>query len=557
MTFLNRHFTRNQIITTIILLTLTVFQLVRVIVFVNEYGGLEHDGGWFLNVSRSLAERGTYTTMVSTIVNPAARGGINIDRKFDIQDDEGRIWFFTGNGLGPGGIAVNAIFLKLLSVNFWSLHLGPLLFLTLFLLLASAILLRLRSLAPVILFHLYLWLYPHLIFFLGYEAMGEMPTMVYILLAYAVFACTIQPNPKREWGWFFLSGLAAGLVINTKLIALLSLGGIFAIWFWLLWERRMKWKKLVAFVGGLATIPVLWELAHWVILTRIAGFEMYLRHLQERIRFIVDDGSGIGAQDYSGFQFIWDKILIVSEISHPNQIIALLTLLLVLIGGPVLIWLYRQDRIRQNWLILLWVGWLGNAVWFIGLAKTGWVRHAWFGLILAVLVLCVIFGEALWRVRHHANWRALSAMVLVTGILLPGFMTQKNAATIFITDDLIEQWRQKQLAAQYTKVPWMITPRAEQEAVVDLIQQLPPKANVFYPENHKAAEIAVQAGKIFYPLKRRALMTLTADDVIIIGVTLISPWKDPGVRHSLIERAKVECPNFVYQSEYYIICRQW
>ena len=103
----------------------------------------------------------------------------------------------------------------------------------------------------------------------------------------------------------------------------------------------------------------------------------------------------------------------------------------------------------------------------------------------------------------------------------------------------------------------MITPRVEQEQVVDFLNQLPPDAHVYYPANHKAAEIAVQAGRIFYPIARRGYMPQTPDDVIIIGITLISPWKDPGIRYSLIERAKVECPNFLYQSDYYIICRQW
>jgi len=563
MTFLSKTFQRNQIIAWTLLLTLTVLQLVRVIVFVNEYGGLEHDGGWLLGISRSLAERGTYTTMVSTIVDPKVHGDINVDRKFDIQDNEGRIWFFTGNGIGPGSIVVDALFLKVFGFGFWALHMGPLFFLTLFLLLGSAILLDIRGLAAMLLFNIYLWLYPPLIIFLGYEAMGEMPTMVYILLTYVIFIYTVHKTANAEnktkylWLWFYLAGLAAGLVINTKLIALLSLGGIFVIWLRLVWERHIRTKETLALIGGGMTIPILWELVHLIVLTRLTNFDMYTRHLQERVRFILDDGSGIGAQDHAGIQFFWDKTLIISEISHPHQAIALLTLVLVGLGGLILIWLYRHQLNRQNWVILLWTGWLGNTVWFVGLGKTGWVRHAWFGLVLAVLILCVIFGETLFRVRHQAKWRNIAAMILVAGILLPGFVAQQSAATLFISDDLVEQWRQEQIAAKYSKVPWMITPRVEQERVVDFIRQLPPDANVFYPENHKAAEIAVQSGKVFYPIGRRALMSPSTEDVILIGATLISPWKDPGVRHSLIERAKVECPNFLYQSDYYIICRQW
>jgi hypothetical protein len=324
-----------------------------------------------------------------------------------------------------------------------------------------------------------------------------------------------------------------------------------------MWERRATLKQGVVLAIGVPIIPALWELTHLVVLTRVAGFEMYQQNLQGRIRHFLNEGSGVGAQDYSGAQFFWDKTLIISEISHPHQILSLLTLLLVALGGLVLVWLYRHHRVRQNWVILLGVGWLGNVIWFIGLAKTGWVRHAWFGLILAVMVLCLIFGEALRRLRRQPNWPNVALAILTAGILLPGFVAQRDAATFFITDDLVEKWRQKQIAAKYSRVPWMITPRVEQQRVVDFLQQLPAEGRVFYPANHRAAEIAVQTGKIFYPIDRRDLMSPTESDVILVGVTLISPWKDPGIRHSIIERARVECPNFLYESDYYIICRQW
>ncbi len=564
MISLARQSTKKQAFIYFVLLTLTMYQLVRVIVFVNVYGGLEHDGGWLLSISRSLAERGTYTTMVSTIVEPNVRGGVNVDGKFDIQDEEGRIWFFTGNGIGPASIVVNAIFLKLLGVGFWQFHLGPLFFFALYLVLASGILLAARGVSSMLLFHLYLYLYPHLSIFLGYEAMGEVPSMAYILLAYVVCAHTVQQvsldqaigSRKRRLLWFFLSGLAAGLAINAKLIALLSLGGIFALWLGLLWQRRTTLLEGLVLAGGTLTIPVLWELIQLVGLIYLANFEMYGQHLQGRIGFILGDGSGLGAQAYGDLQFYWDKALIISEISRPDNIVSLLTLLLVAIGGPVLIWLYRPNRARQNWVILLWLGWLGNAAWFIGLSETGWVRHAWVELILAVMILCLIFGELLHRLKQRPNWRNAAAATLAGGLLVAGFAAQTEAVPFFITEQLVESWRQKQVAAKYTKVPWIITSRAEQQRVVDFLQQLPAKGRVFYPANHKAAEIAVQTGKIFYPIERRNFMPPAEGDVILVGATLISPWKDPGIRHSIIERAKVECPNFLYQSEYYIICSQ-
>lgn len=563
MIFSVKQLSQKQVVIYLVILALTVYQLVRVIVFVNEYGGLEHDGGWLLGVSRSLVERGTFTTMVSTIVDPAVRGGITVDGKFNIQDDEGRIWFYTANSVGPIVFGVNTIFLKLFGFGFWPLHLGSLFFFAGFLILASVLLRMAQGLGAVLLFYLYLFLYPHLSIFLGYEALGEVPGMACVLLAYLVFTKTAERSSLssvngRAQGslWFFLSGLTVGLAINTKLLILLSLGGIFILWLRLMWERRTTFKDGLVLATGVLTIPVLWELTHLVVLTRRFGFALYQQNLQGRINHFLNEGSGIGAQDYGGTRFYWDKALIVSEISHPNQILSLLTLALVAIGGLMLIWLYRQNRTRQNLVILLWAGWLGNIIWFIGLAKTGWMRHAWFGLVLAVMIISLILGELLHRVKRQPDWRNVAAVALVAGLVLPGFAAQRDAATFFIADHLVEMWRQKQIAAKYSKVPWMITPRVEQQRVVDFLEQLPPEGRVFYPANHKAAEIAVQVGKIFYPIDRRELMPPAKGDVILVGATLISPWKDPGIRHSIIERSKTECPNFLYQSDYYIICTQ-
>jgi len=136
----------EHLITLLLVLGLTAYQLVRVITFANVYGGIEHDSGWFLTVSRSLAERGTYTTLVSTIVDPTVPGDINIDFKFNIQDRDGRIWFFTGSGTGPASIVPNAIILKIFGYNFWALRAGPLLFYVLLLLLIALSLYRLGGL---------------------------------------------------------------------------------------------------------------------------------------------------------------------------------------------------------------------------------------------------------------------------------------------------------------------------------------------------------------------------------------------------------------------------
>src|SRR5207247_2534841 len=46
-----------------------------------------------------------------------------------------------------------------------------------------------------------------------------------------------------------------------------------------------------------------------------------------------------------------------------------------------------ERHLQQRWqFVLVWMGWFANTVWFVGIAKTGWVRHYWFGLVLAAIL---------------------------------------------------------------------------------------------------------------------------------------------------------------------------
>ena len=143
----------------VVTITLTAYQLIRVIAFVNVHGGIEHDSAWSLGTSRSLAERGTYTSMISTIVDPTVIGGTNIDNEFDIQDSDGRIWFRTSFSIGPGSIVPDAVIIKVFGTSFWALRAGPLVFYTLFLILAACALYRLAGTWAIALFHAFLFFY--------------------------------------------------------------------------------------------------------------------------------------------------------------------------------------------------------------------------------------------------------------------------------------------------------------------------------------------------------------------------------------------------------------
>jgi len=574
----------------IICALLISYQLLRVTQFASVYGGFEHDGGWMLTISRSLAEQGTYTTMVSTITDVTVLGAVNVDQKFDIQAEDGRIWFFTGNGIGPASIIPNAFIIKLLGTDFWSLKAGPLIFYTFMLILACYILHRLAGLGAVLLFHSYLFFYPHLSIFLAYEAMGEVPAMFYILWAYLAFGWALMSLPismerhkvEKNFGHlypFFFAGLIISLALNAKLITLWSVSGIW-LWAGILWLlRKLGLLQIIVLGIGSIILTIVWELVHLVVLTYLTGFELYQKNLWQRIKFILDDGSGVGLQIHSGSAFFWDKFFMLTEVAHSERWVTMPIFLGIMLGGLFLIWLWRDDLWRQSMIASIWLGWAVNTIWFVGLAKTGWARHYWFGLILAIMLASTVVMASLKQITLPFGPRRrpdidptqsvtptsvlrtlpmsmfhVGGRLMIVFILL-GFIAQPYVLGFHLPDAIVPYWQTKQINNKYhASLPWIIIPRADQEAVVNYINQLPTDANVFYPSGHKNAEIPAQTGRIHYPLKRRAQMAQHQADIVLIGPSLISPWMNEIRRADLKRAIQQDCPNPDITNEFYWIC---
>ncbi len=554
------------VLVTVILVT---YQVTRLVVFVNVYGGIEYDSGWFLGVARSLAERGTYTTLVSTMADPQVAVGLDMNQEFfQIQDPEGRIYFFAEGTTGPTQVVPDALVLRLFGSGFWQLRAASLGFYVFFLLLCSWLLLRWGGFPALFLFHAFILLYPHLSVFLGYESLGEVPVAACVLLAYTLFATAAAAGARRKT-WFLLSGLAAGLAILGKLIALIPLASLGLLWLVLFlksWPGRPKttFFEALIVVGGAVALPLLWELTQLIAISRLFGFETYWQHAGQRFDLILNYGSGLVTDQVHAWpDFFWYKLLLIGEISHPSPVFALSTMAVILLGGAFLIGYFRADPPAQNLVSLLWGGWLIHTVWFVTISENGWVRHTWVALILGILILSLLWSNLV-RAARTARPAFLTAVAL-TLLIGINFYSQRQAATPFITESLVQDWYEQHLAAQQTRLPWTIVPRADQEAVAAVLQQLPPAARIFYPGNIKSPEIAALTGRVFYPLVRRPLMSPSSADVVLIGAALISPWtkfmekpmipaERQVVHDSVMERIRQECPQAVFENDYYMIC---
>jgi hypothetical protein len=544
---------RKLILSALVISLLIVLQMVRIVVFVNEYGGVEHDGGWALGISRSVAERGVYTSLTSTVVDPSVQTGLNYDDQFTIQDEMGREYFFVAHTTGPGVVLPNALVFKMFGVSFWSSRLASLIFFFLFLVLTAAILYFLQGLMSIIVFHLYLFFFPQLYISLGYEAFGEMPSMVYGLTSFILFVYATQTG-KRPLVWYFASGVLAGIAMNTRLATVIIFCGLGVVWLILFWQKKTTLKSALAVISGALLVAVLWQLIVLVSLMRVSNLLIYSNHVWGRIDFFLRTVKGI-TPVAEGVELFLLKAIIISELSYSHLLVSLLLFVTTAICGVLLIKYLQGDSARQNMIIILWTAWLVYTIWFLNGPKNAWVRYYWYGIVWMVMILGATFGVFIRQIKERPNVLNISGSLFLALLFAFSFGQQPQALNVFITPELIEVWRQRQLTTRDTYLPWIIVSRREQAEVAEFILNLPPEANIYYPEGHKTAELSFLTNRVFYTLPRRILMGTNPQDVVIMGPAIISPWKkEQQQRLDILETIHRECPSIIWESPNYIIC---
>jgi hypothetical protein len=567
-----------QLVAFLAITVLTVYQMARILVFMNAYGGIEHDGGWALGVSRSLAEKGTYTSMVSTIENPEVVGGLSVNGHYEIQDRYGGIWFRISD-VAATSIVVNALVIRLFGSSYWALVAGPLAFFFLFLVIAALLLHRVAGFLPVALFHGFIFCYPNLSIFLSYQALREVPAMAMVLVSLLLFSLAL--NRTRQTSFLlFCAGLFAGFAVNAKVIAALSLAGIF-LWVLvlLIWGNpRLRLCHTWPLAAGFVLVPAFWEVYQWHVLTKVAGIESYWLRTEERLRFMLDGGSGLREKTHAGIDFLTAKLGTLSNISGPEFAMVLVVLLILGLGGLATLRILRHQRVKAALFGPLWVAWLINSAWFFGMAKNSWPRHYWFGMIEAILLIvampAILWDYARTRIQEHSClqgdvgrclfWKKASCVlatifsVFLLVLIIFNFVSQPYVWHLWLPDEIVSSWRDKQLGAHYgNALPWIIVPTADQQAAVEFIRDLPPEANVYYPPPNKGAELPPLTGRMHYPLGRRGLLgnPRHSDDVVLVPSSLISPWQEPGKRQAILRLVHEACPQPLLENEYYIICR--
>jgi len=431
--------------------------------------------------------------------------------------------------------------------------------------LISFLLYQVSGLLPVLITQLFIFFYPHLIIYLGYDALGEIYGLAYMLLAFILFNLGLEAR-KLRWLWFLGCGLAAGLTIASKLVGLLALSGLIVICVLSYREKQLSLKEVSALIVGWIGPYLLWELYQFLTLTLLFDLQTYQSFKMQFWQFFIRGGSGVNEESPRDLGFIWKKLLLVQEISSSSQLMSVVVFLLILLSGPILLRQFYKDTMRRNIVIFLWSGWFVTSLWFIPLSQNGWVRHYWYALMFSVFLLSLLTTHFWQYFNRPPRWIHRISVLLITGLLFIGFISQVNAPDFFTARRLVERWHYQHLAESDTaRIPWIIIPRAEQNEALALIRQLPASAHLYYPQGYKAAEIPPLTGRMTYPLERRVYIGPTENDVIVITPGLISPWakffdkpmtndEQKIIVDSIRQEIKQECPQVILENDYYMIC---
>jgi len=302
----------NKLIYLYIILVVSIF-LIRTIFFASQFGGVEHDSGWYLGVARNLAQRGIYASYTNTIKEEGAGPFSNIHGRYSVQDKDGFSYFPAGVTVGPGYIVPEALMMKLFGHGWWQYRLWSLISYAGLLFIVFLIVYRIGGVLALVILSLWLWITPHLTIQFSYESYGEHVALFYLLLSfYLIFHAHKGKNQKLL---YLLSGFFFSLSFLTKYLFFLA-GFAFlalAIWQFVKDTNRLKTFRLWIIWVGFLLLPIIaFELYRYLFLVTRFGIESWHAINKDLIIHFQSNGSGLNMADVN-WKFLNTKAMFWNE----------------------------------------------------------------------------------------------------------------------------------------------------------------------------------------------------------------------------------------------------
>ena len=481
-----------------ILVTVGLF-LLRVVIFAAHYGGIEHDSGWYLGVAKNLAHRGIYASYTNTIVREKKGVHPSIHNRLSVQDEDGFSYFPAGVTVGPGYVFPQALLIKIFGNGWWQYRLWPLITYAGLLAVLFHIVWFLGGIWALVVMQVWLWAIPQLTTTFAYEAFSEHTALFYLLISFLLFIKAWRRD--GAYLYLFLTGFLLALAVLTKLLFGLTLLVFlcFALSDFLYSNLDIKrtCSRWTCVAVGFVLPIVLFELYRFESLYYRFGIEGW-QAVNEDIRLtFLYHGSGIKAFRSLCWPFIEEKLRLWSDVGiRPFWL-----LWLIFLSSPAVI--ARSSRKGFRPLIMLIYGAsMVNLLWFIGLSPLGWVRHAWHGLLLAMILISVVVGVLIHNRTSRLGKESYILLLLV--FLIIGLSLQRDKIEInpFLDQETINKWKLTRRGNRGLPHAPVFSLADQQDTMAFFLENIRQEDRVYYEGWFLVAEMSPLVDRVFYPLAR-------------------------------------------------------
>jgi len=477
--------------------------LFRAVWFAANYGSIEQDSGWYLGVAKNLAHLGIYASYTNTIATEGVGAHPSIRGRFSVQDGEGFSYFPAGVTVGPGYVLPEALLLKIFGDGWWQYRLWPLVTYAGLLLLLFYFVWILGGMWGLVIFQIWLWAIPQFTTIFAYEAFSEHTAFFYLLIGYLLFLKGLE-SEKRNILMFF-SGCFLAFTVLTKLLFLLTLFAFVPVVLWEGYHSRHSFKKILLpwllLCCGFVLPFVVFELYRFIALSSKFGVESWFA-VNEDIRLtFYHFGSAIDTLHDFDWDFVSRKLMVWTDVAMKDHHILWILFLI----SPLLL---MQRLEKRQWVVvfLIYCGGLTSFSWFIFVAPSGWTRHAWHGLLFAMMLISAGLGITLQvGAQGRGNRAFLSILVFVVGV---GLVVRLDRVEIkpLLNKDTIADWQKERYDLQRGILglpPAPVFSIVDQQNAIDFFREnIIQEDRVYYHGRFLVAEMSPLVDRVFYPLVR-------------------------------------------------------
>src|SRR3989344_8760793 len=545
---------RNVVI--YILLIVFIF-LIRVIFFAANFGGVEHDSGWYLGVAKNLAQRGIYASYTNTIAEEAPGAYPSLHGRFSVQDSNGFSYFPAGVTVGPGYVFPEALLLKIFGNGWWQYRLWPLIAFTGLLFILFFLVWKLGGVMSLVIFQLWLWSVPQLYTAYAYESYSEHIALFYLLISFIFYYFSTY---KNKIYYIVFSGLFLSFSILTKNLFFLP-GISFAIpLVWELITHKYKLKILLIrwglFIVSFLVPIVLFEGYRFIFLTSHFGYSSWQAINQDIQLVFKSGGSGISNFSFSSldWNFVFKKTMIWIDVGIENVFILWLFFLTL----PLLI----VKLVNKNYRILILALYAASVIsfgWFIFISTYGWARHVWQGLVLGMMLVSIGFGTIFKKLLLKWKKEQLLLAILFFMFILSLIRYENIIFKPILNEATIEKWRINSNMRGLQGFPSnpVLSPSDQKDLVDFFRHNIRNNDRVYYLGWFIMAEASPLVDKVFYSPNRYFYLDQKNPDggesYAITGPYQQGPWsfEPPGYVQN---KASELCKKIVYANPSYLLC---